>query len=76
MSQREFASWIEFFKLYPFDDVHRYHRPAVAMVGAFGGKKAADAAMDWLAPDPVPPDLSPVDAEIMRAFGVSPNALG
>lgn len=74
MSQKEFASWVEFYKLYPFDDLHRFHRPAVAVVGSLGGKVAADATMKWLAPEPVDPTLSEVDAEVFKAFGYSPNA--
>lgn len=74
MSQKEFARWVEFFRLYPFDDLHRFVRPAVAVVNSLGGKVAATETMKWLAPEPVDPTISEVDAEVFRAFGYSPNA--
>jgi len=70
MSQREFNQWIEFFKLYPFDDFHRFHRPA-ALVGASMGANP-EKALEWLQPDPVLSDFSIADINTFKAFGIKP----
>lgn len=49
MTQPEFLAWVEFYKLFPFDDYHRYHRPAALTAGAFGGGDI-QARLDWLQP--------------------------
>lgn len=70
MSHAEFARWREFYQLYPFDDRHRYHRPAALVASAFGGD--LQARLDWLQPPPQEPasgDLSDADLTTLRAFG-------
>lgn len=73
MSQPEFLMWIEYFKLYPFDDFTRYFRPAAliaAMAIAPDGRQAAfEANLRLLQPDPTLADMTPEDLETMRAFG-------
>ena len=69
MSAREFSDWIEFYKAYPFDDRHRFHRPAAMVASSLGGGDV-QARLDWLCPEPVPEGLTDVDVSIMRAFGV------
>lgn len=70
----EFASWVEFYRLWPFDDVHRYHRPA-ALVASFASigmrDKAAiavDDAMQWLQPQPETRGLSKAARNTLQAF--------
>lgn len=67
MTADEFMSWAEFFTLYPFDDFHRYHRPAALVsMGMAGGDVAAK--LEWLQPDPDTSGLSDVDKSILKAF--------
>jgi hypothetical protein len=66
MSASEFRFWKIFYQMFPFDDLHRYHRPAVAVAASFGGK--AEAVMDYLAPDPLPPGMTQADYNTMRAM--------
>jgi hypothetical protein len=72
MSELEFRKWAAFFKLYPFDDLHRYHRPAAAIGASFGGKY--DKIIDHLAPEPLPEGVSEVDMSVYKAFGLRPPA--
>lgn len=37
MSQREFLNWCAFYELNPFDDLHRYHRPAALVATSMAG---------------------------------------
>lgn len=71
MSQAEYERWMAFYRLYPFDDGHRYHRPAALISTALGGGDL-QARLEWLAPEPVPPGYSDADMSIFRAFGVRP----
>lgn len=66
-------SWREFYKLFPFDDYHRFHRPAALVATRVGGG-GVDSALRWLQPDPVMAGFSEADANTMRAFGVKPPA--
>jgi hypothetical protein len=72
MTQAEFARWVEFYRMSPFDDLHRYHRPAALVAGAAGGAKVPDL-LEWLAPEPVPVGLSKADIATMKALGVKPK---
>ena len=72
MTQREFASWAEFYRLFPFDDRHRYHRPAALVSTALGGGKYDDR-LEFLSPEPQPPGLSKVDLSIIKALGLKPR---
>lgn len=47
MSQEEFLSWADFYSGWPFDDFHRYHRPAALVAGGLGGGDM-QARLDWL----------------------------
>jgi hypothetical protein len=73
MSQREFTAWIEFYRLHPFDDMHRVHRPAALVAGAIGGGNVAKL-LEWLAPEPVPEGFSAADLATMKAFGLKPQS--
>ncbi len=47
MSQAEYESWLEFYRSYPFDDVHRYYRPAALGAWALRGGEIKPL-LDWL----------------------------
>jgi hypothetical protein len=69
MSQVEFLSWAEFYRNEPFDDYHRFIRPA-ALISARGGGDVS-ALLDWLRP---PPDdgRSSADRDLFAAAGATP----
>lgn len=68
MTRGEFESWREFYVLYPFDDLHRFHKPA-AMVSVSLGGGDFQARVDLLQP---PPELTtesdPVRFAIKKAL--------
>lgn len=66
VGEPEFKAWVAFYQMYPFDDMHRYHRPAAAVAAAFGGKY--QEFIDFLSPDPVPPGMTQADYNTMRAM--------
>ena len=70
MSQREFNTWLHFYRQHPFDDLHRFHRPAALIGAAMGGKY--DDKLKFLAPQPKPPGLSQADINALQAFGLRP----
>lgn len=70
MTQPEFLAWKEFFRLYPFDDLHRYHRPAALIASSMSSD--FNAKLEFLFPEPPPPGYSEADMNIFRAFGVRP----
>lgn len=55
MPQREFIAWMDFYRLYPFDDFHRYHRPAALVSVSLGGGDVQQR-LDWLHPLPAASD--------------------
>jgi len=70
MSYDEFQSWLEFFDLFPFDDYHRFYRPAALVAGAMSGDgEAMHARLEWMQPDPKLRGLNEVERSILRAFG-------
>ena len=56
-----------FFELYPFDDLHRFHRPAAVVGAAFGGKY--ESILGFLAPSLDNPALSDADRDVAKALG-------
>lgn len=68
MPQSEFQAWAEFYRLYPFDDMHRFHRPAALVSTALGGGDIQQR-LEWLSPEPTTIDLSEADMNTLRAFG-------
>jgi hypothetical protein len=61
----EFHAWVEFYRMWPFDDRHRFHRPAALIAGAMVGD--VGKRLDWLQPTPMiaandPEDSLEVDA--------------
>jgi hypothetical protein len=69
MPQAEFQQWIAYFRLFPFDDFHRYHRPAALVATSFGGGDL-QTRLDWLQPPSV--TFNDADANTMRALGIKP----
>jgi hypothetical protein len=72
----ELQSWREFYLLYPFDDVHRYHRPAAMVAAAHPEVKDQAAAirkrLEWLQPPPLVPAFGDADLRTIAALGGTP----
>lgn len=68
MPQSEVESWVEFYRLYPFDDLHRFHRPAALVSAALSGGEL-QSRLDWLQPEPSTAAMSDADLRTLRAFG-------
>lgn len=62
---------MEFYRRWPFDDLHRYHRPT-ALIASRGSSSDPQTFLDWLQPPDLPDGVTPVDLSLMRAFGVEP----
>ena len=67
MTESEWQGWREFYRLYPFDDFHLFHRPAALVASSFSGAEIP-ALIEFLSPS-MKPDVSDVDASIIRALG-------
>lgn len=72
MSQAEYAAWIEFYRQYPFDDYHRYYRPAALISVSMAGGDVNDR-LEWLQPEVAPDGLNDADLRTMKAFGFVPK---
>lgn len=72
MPSNEFEAWREFYQLYPFDDFHRYHRPAALLFGreSKDANTSVNNALKWLQPDPVIADVVDSDLVTLAAFGL------
>lgn len=70
MSRDEFERWIEFYNRYPFDDVHRYHRPALAHAMMNGGLTVQET-LEWLEDGLPKAPQNDADANTLRALGLS-----
>lgn len=53
VTPEEFRDWLEFYQRWPFDDLHRFHRPAALVTTSFagGGEEALRARIEWLSPE-------------------------
>lgn len=69
MSEVEFRSWVEFYKLAPFDDLHRFHRPAALIARSFSGGEVSDL-IEWLQPRPRTKEWNQADINTFKAFGI------
>lgn len=69
MSPDEFDDWSEYYTAQPFDDFHRYHRPA-ALVAASHGTEL-DFALNWLQPKG-DDGRTQADRDIFEAAGATP----
>ena len=68
MTQAEFLAWRQFYVAHPFDDLHRYHRPASLVARSMSGGEI-QPLLDWLAPDVANAGMEDADMKTMRAFG-------
>lgn len=77
MTLVELEHWRAHFALHPFDDLHRFHRPA-ALLASLKSKDTAKgykAAIDFLSPPPPDPNLAgytPAQLSTFAAFGITP----
>jgi len=69
MSLAEFERWAEFYRMHPFDDLHRYHRPAALIAHSFSGGDI-EQMLDFLQPPYVPEDMTEADMNTLRAFRI------
>lgn len=70
MSAAEFAGWIDYYRGRPFDDLHRYHRPAALLAASRG--YPVQSALDFLAPPELPEGIDAAGLATMRALGIEP----
>ncbi|MCQ9615942.1 hypothetical protein L1889_03845 [Paenalcaligenes niemegkensis] len=82
MTQNEFESWVEYYKEAPFDDAHRFHRPA-ALVSESMARGGMTEKLEWLrgsALDAEPEatgngQYSAADMATFAALGVKPPSV-
>lgn len=72
MSWPELRAWREYYRDFPFDDRHRYHRPAALIASRGGGHNALQQCLEWLEPDPATAGFSNADMNTLAAFGLRP----
>ncbi|GAB2913690.1 phage tail assembly protein T [Paralcaligenes ginsengisoli] len=71
MTQAEFLRWQEFYLQEPFDDLHRFHRPAALIATRLAGGSISDM-LDFLQPSESDSEFSDADLATFKAFGVKP----
>lgn len=69
MSQVEFERWKHFYERFPFDDVHRYQRPAALMAKAAAPGSEMPKLLEWLGRPLVQAPMDP-DARTLAALGI------
>ena len=74
MSQSEFDRWVDYYMLSPFDDLHRYHRPAAFVARSMAGGKISEM-IEWLENSQPGSDMSDADLATLQAFGIKPRSL-
>lgn len=75
MTRVEYMSWIDFYRLAPFDDLHRYHRPA-AMISVSMSGGSVEERLQWLNPEPIPEWMTLADFNTFKALGFDPAEMG
>lgn len=75
MTQAEYLTWLEFYRLYPFDDFHRFHRPAALISQSMAGGDIKQR-LEWLQPEPIPDGLNDADLRTIAAMGFKPGMKG
>ncbi len=74
MSQAEFQRWFDFYQMHPFDDLHRFHRPAALIARSMSGADIENM-LDWLHPqynDAAESEFSDADMNTFKALGIKP----
>ena len=74
MTQKEFLQWVEYYKLYPFDDFSRYYKPAALIASSMGTE--TKKALDWLQPEVYDGDFNEADINTFKALGITPPVKG
>ena len=72
MGAGEFERWRQYYRDMPFDDEHRYYKPAT-MITAIAGKtgKTAEHYMGYLRP--LRQEYTDADMSVFKAFGIKPK---
>ncbi|MFC3340011.1 phage tail assembly protein T [Paracandidimonas soli] len=65
MSYVEFCDWVAFYVAHPFDDEHRYHRPAALIAQSLAGGEMNEK-LRWLK-GAIVDDDSMIDGEFSEA---------
>lgn len=71
MSQVEFERWQQFYQLSPFDDLHRFHRPAAIIAHSMAGTEISKL-LEFLRPPLVENGYSSADLATLGALGAIP----
>ena len=77
MSQSEFNDWQSFYLDSPFDDLHRYHRPAAWVAGNMSGVKISDSLeflLNQTKPEPKEGEYTDIDQSVLAIFATPPKA--
>ena len=72
MSQCEFERWYDFYQMNPFDDLHRFHRPAALIARSMNGAEI-QPMIEWLHPDysnSLDSEYSEEDLKTFKALGL------
>jgi len=69
MSKAEFERWKLVYRHQPFDDYHRYHRPAALISQSMRGGEI-EPLLEFLQPPYVPEDMSDADMNTLKALGI------
>lgn len=72
MSEQEFRRWMRFYRQQPFDDVHRYYRPAALKAVSLGGGDFSEMMDFLLNKESEKDETDDVDLSVLRAFGIVP----
>lgn len=75
MTETEYRAWVEFYRMSPFDDLHRFHRPAALIARSFSGGDVGDL-LEWLQPRPETKDWNQSDLNTFKALGIKPPSKG
>jgi len=67
ISNAEFIRWTDFYRKHPFDDFHRYHRPAALVATSMNGADIK-SLLDWLQPRYDLPNESGYSDEDLATF--------
>lgn len=73
MTQAEYHDWARFYALYPFDDFHRFYRPAALVAQAMSGGDIQQR-LNWLQPDVANLGLNDADMNTLKTFGFTGRA--
>ena len=68
MTRSEFVAWIQFYQRWPFDDFHRFHRPAALIASSMGGEEM-QKLIDFLSPPVHVRKFCELDEQILSRFG-------